>query len=69
MVWKKVHSGKRLTRYRRSNGNELEIYPERIEGRDIWFVAVSTDKTIADKEFETKSIATKFAMKYMDKHK
>ena len=66
--WKKDYSGTKMTRFKKTDGTELEIYSERINGKNISFVAVSDSASIRDKEFKTKADARKFAMKYMKNH-
>ena len=66
--WKKKYSGKKMERFENKSGTELEIYSERINGKNVSFVAVSDSGSIKDKEFKTKPDAKRFAMKYMKNH-
>ena len=67
--WTVIFENDFMLRYKNNkNDNTLEIYPEKIRGKTPWFVAVTDEKSIRDKEFSTKSQALKFAKDYMKKH-
>ena len=66
--WNQVQNTPKMKRYTQGNVT-VEVYPETIQGKQVWFVGVSGDKSISDKEFGSQSEATAFAKKYMDSHK
>jgi hypothetical protein len=67
--WEAIYESELMLRYKNmKNKNILEIYPEKIRNTKRYFVGVSDDKSIRDKEFKTKPQAIKFANSYMEKH-
>ena len=66
--WKAIFENKNMIRYKNAYGDTLEIFPEKINRKSVWFVAVTDDKTIKDKEFKSKPQAVAFAKKYMTNH-
>lgn len=64
--WNVIHDSKLMLRYIcQSNGNILEIYPEKIRGSSIWFIGVTDNYSIKEKDFKTKGSAIAFAKRYM----
>ena len=57
-----------MIRYEREDGVILEVYPERIDKKNKWFVSVTDDKSIKDAEFPSKQKAMTRAKSYMKKH-
>lgn len=54
--WKKVYESPKLIKY--FDGKmDIELYPAQINDRRFWFIAVVSDTSIKDKEFESKSEA------------
>jgi hypothetical protein len=67
--WYVIHESKFMLRYKNKiNDNILEIYPEKIYNNKLFFVAVSGNKKIMDKEFPSKPKAILFAKSYMRLH-
>jgi len=67
--WKVIYEGRLMLRYKnQKKGNILEIYPEKIRGKSVYFIAMTDKNSIRDKEFKTKTQALAFAKAYMRKH-
>ena len=66
--WEKIYQSPKMIRYESPRGIMLEIAPERINNKRVWFVVVTTMKKIMDKEFKTKAKALAYAKAYMKKH-
>lgn len=67
MSWKHVYTGKNIVRWKKT-GKMLEIFGETIDGKKIWFAAVSTKKSVRSKEIGTKKQAREYAANYMMKY-
>ncbi len=67
MTWQHLYTGKNIIKWKKP-GKLLEIFGETINGKKVWFVSVSTKKSIRTKEIGTKKQAREYATKYMEKY-